>query len=151
VLEKASLGLFTLGPSIQLILKTNYKPLSAKEVKDNNKLYNNNTKDLFSPNNRPNTKGSGKASLRHSSTKPSLRLLRARSITLEDNMPLIKYLKLIINKDDPIDLTTSYSVYIIINNILANYINKITLNKLLKGLAYKNRNNKATKAALLNS
>jgi hypothetical protein len=106
---------------------------------------------LFSPNNRLNVKGLRKASPKHSSAKPSLRLLRVKSVTLKDNVPLIKYLKLIINKDDPIDLTTSYSVYIIINNILANYINKITLNKLSKGLAYKDGNNKATKAVLFNS
>ena len=120
-------------------------------MEDDNKLYNNNTKDLFSPNNRPNIKGLRKASPRHSSAKSSLRLLRVKSIILEDNILLIKYLKLIINKDNPINLTTSYSVYIIINNILANYINKITLNKLLKGLAYKDKNNKAIKVVLFNS
>jgi hypothetical protein len=152
VLEKASLslsslGLSTLGLFIKLIPKTNYKHLSIKKGEDKDKVFN--IKDLFVYNNRLNAKCLRKASLSNSNTKPSLKLLRVKSPILVNNILLINYLKLIINKDNLMDLTTLYNIYITINNILANYINKITLNKLLNNLAYKDRNNKVIKIALL--
>jgi hypothetical protein len=148
-LSLSSLGLSTLGLFIKLILKTNYKHLGIKEGEDKDKVSN--TKDLFICNNRLNAKRLGKASLGNSSAKPSLRSLRVRSPILINNILLIDYLKLIINKDNLMDLTTLYGIYITINNILANYIDKITLNKLLDGLAYEDRNNKVIKAVLLYS
>jgi hypothetical protein len=138
-LSLSSLSLFTLGLFIKSILKTNYKYLSIKEKEDKDKVSN--IKDLFIYNNRPNTKHLEKASLSNNSIKPSLKLLKVKSLILINNILLINYLKLIINKDNPIDLTTLYNIYITINNILANYIDKITLNKLLNSPAYKDRNN----------
>jgi hypothetical protein len=146
-LSLSFLGLSTLGLFIKSILKTNYKHLSVKEGEDKDKDFN--IKDLFIYNNKLNAKCLRKAFLNNNSAKPFLRSLRVRSLMLANNILLINHLKLIINKDNLIDLTTLYNIYIIINNVLANYIDKITLNKLLNSLAYKNGNNKAIKVALL--